>query len=591
MAMAAAPPIVETILITGLPGSGRSTLVSSLLGSLPFGSRCAVCVHRHAKAFTLETTALPVADPPCAHYSEVYDFGSGCLCCSPDGDLSRLLADLRSRQDELLLTHMLVETTGAADPTPFVKLFHQDIVREAFDLIGVVCVVDIIRGPWLLQDALAEVGPTHAMRGAAQLRISDAVVLNDAAGGIEASQARAACEMVVSIAVSTTPKKAASPREPAVLPAPCCSSATYEELRLSLRGLNGQLRHSEALADTEEVRPPPSPFFTLAFGPGGSGHDASCETACLVRPFGGVGLDAALAMLQALLDTGDAFRVQGYLSYLPSTADPSYPPPLERCWALPMVVVDGEYRGRLRVRGVELVLPPNFARSNEGCSTPWQETAFSAAAMDRGACKVFVCGRNIDEAVLRAQFVRTACCGFHGPVCDIDQIFPAAARECEALGAAVAAAMDGGLDVDLDAPTHPSADGGGGAQDAASLLTPSRSFAEELRRAEAFSGALAAALRRRIGDVAALRAAPARSEALEASVGVPAHPPGGPSERAVLCWASGEVSLRPPASDPAAGLRPTFGEAGPLVRLPGTASAGTLQVHVAGRHVFWRRAP
>lgn len=35
--------------------------------------------------------------------------------------------------------------------------------------------------------------------------------------------------------------------------------------------------------------------------------------------------------------------------------DPSYPPPLERCWALPMVVVDGEYRGRLRVRGVELV--------------------------------------------------------------------------------------------------------------------------------------------------------------------------------------------------------------------------------------------
>lgn len=52
-----------------------------------------------------------------------------------------------------------------------------------------------------------------------------------------------------------------------------------------------------------------------------------------------------------------------------------------------------------------------------------------------------------------------------------------------------------------------------GREDAASLLTPSRSFAEELRRAEAFSGALAAALRRRIGDVAALRAAPARSEA------------------------------------------------------------------------------
>lgn len=44
------------------------------------------------------------------------------------------LRSLRSRQDELLLTHMLVETTGAADPTPFVKLFHQDLFElKAFD--------------------------------------------------------------------------------------------------------------------------------------------------------------------------------------------------------------------------------------------------------------------------------------------------------------------------------------------------------------------------------------------------------------------------------------------------------------------------
>eukprot|EP00451_Oxyrrhis_marina_P026920 CAMPEP_0204340938 /NCGR_PEP_ID=MMETSP0469-20131031/22967_1 /ASSEMBLY_ACC=CAM_ASM_000384 /TAXON_ID=2969 /ORGANISM="Oxyrrhis marina" /LENGTH=84 /DNA_ID=CAMNT_0051325569 /DNA_START=1 /DNA_END=252 /DNA_ORIENTATION=+ len=76
-------------IVTGLTGAGKSTVVNSLLARLPADAAVAVCVHHHAKAFMLETTPLEVEQPGVVHFSEVFDFGSGCLCCSPDGDLTR----------------------------------------------------------------------------------------------------------------------------------------------------------------------------------------------------------------------------------------------------------------------------------------------------------------------------------------------------------------------------------------------------------------------------------------------------------------------------------------------------------------------
>eukprot|EP00439_Symbiodinium_sp_Y106_P024130 s4981_g2.t4 len=134
----------------------------------------------------------------------------------------------------------------------------------------------------------------------------------------------------------------------------------------------------------------------LRFGPG-PGHDAACSTACLVRPRGGVCLDAALAMLQLLLDSGQAYRIQGYLSFLPKDLEPSlrteqasassFAPPLERLWALPMVVVEGIYRGQLQIRAVTSVAAPGSAlEAAERSNTPWQETAFDAAAAASWPC-------------------------------------------------------------------------------------------------------------------------------------------------------------------------------------------------------------
>ena len=145
---------VSTILITGLPGSGKSTVVQNLLSSLPVSARCAVCTHQHARAFGLETQS-PVADdfdvddPRLALYFEVYDFGSGCICCSPDGDLTRALCSIGNEREnaQSQLSHLIIESTGIADPRPFSRLLstNEDITRH-FRLDAVVAVLTAAPG-------------------------------------------------------------------------------------------------------------------------------------------------------------------------------------------------------------------------------------------------------------------------------------------------------------------------------------------------------------------------------------------------------------------------------------------------------------
>ncbi|CAE8590128.1 unnamed protein product [Polarella glacialis] len=220
---------------------------------------------------------------------------------------------------------------------------------------------------------------------------------------------------------------------------PCAfARVTYKEIHSSLGKLHARRRHSTSAGPCPLPALQPSAF-SMSFGPG-AGHDASCQTACLVVPRGGVRLDAALATLQAMLDCGDAYRIQGYLAFLPTNLEPelgegsrrgegpltsgsAFPPLFARAWALPMVVVEGMYRGILKVHAVEAVeVAGATAHATEVSETPWQETAVAAAAADRGACKVFVCGHGLDERALRSQLARSIASGFEGPVCDLEKL-------------------------------------------------------------------------------------------------------------------------------------------------------------------------
>jgi G3E family GTPase len=66
---------------------------------------------------------------------------NGCICCTVRGDLIRILGNLMKRRDKF--DHILVETTGLADPGPVAQTFFVDEdLRDLFSLDGIVTLVD-----------------------------------------------------------------------------------------------------------------------------------------------------------------------------------------------------------------------------------------------------------------------------------------------------------------------------------------------------------------------------------------------------------------------------------------------------------------
>lgn len=312
-------------------------------------------------------------------------------------------------------------------------------------------------------------------------------------------------------------------------------------------------------------------------------------------------------MLQALLDGGDVLRVQGYLSFLPAGVERQiaagahagsvgsgapFPPPFEEAWALPMVTVEGIFRGRLQVQAVEAAhAPGDPARRAEAAGQPWQETALEAAAADRGGSKLFLCGKGLDDRALRRQLARTASLGFGAePVCDLEDLAPAAAQALAKVDEAVATALQAGLSESLSAPGSCRS---GATAGRPCLDTPGQRLARERAAAEAFGQRLAEALQEALPPSVA---AEGMGEPLEA----PVHwrRGRGPAQAAVLRWAAGVLSLRAvPAPAPlAVAQRP---EASAALRLcVDTARAGEtagareeqhpLEVLVVGTEVFCR---
>ena len=72
---------------------------------------------------------------------EIFEMNNGCICCTVRGDLIRILGNLMKRRDKF--DHIMIETTGMADPGPVAQTFFMDDeLREALSLDGVVTMVD-----------------------------------------------------------------------------------------------------------------------------------------------------------------------------------------------------------------------------------------------------------------------------------------------------------------------------------------------------------------------------------------------------------------------------------------------------------------
>ena len=162
------PPIRATIL-TGFLGAGKTTLLNRYLATQP--SRRVAVLENEFGAVGIDGGLI--AGSPAV---EVVELTDGCICCSVRGELSVALADLADRRDRgaLDFDHLVLETTGLADPAPVAQAFFVDEgVRDRYELDGILTVVDAIHaGRQLNENRVA----------AAQIGFADRVLLTKTDG-------------------------------------------------------------------------------------------------------------------------------------------------------------------------------------------------------------------------------------------------------------------------------------------------------------------------------------------------------------------------------------------------------------------------
>jgi|FEC22Drversion2_1045045.scaffolds.fasta_scaffold01120_9 G3E family GTPase len=146
-------------LITGFLGSGKTTLVNHILSNRQ-GVRAAVLVNELG-AIGIDNDLIVGAE------GGMIELSNGCICCSTNNDLLDGIVRILGRPEPV--DHMLVETSGVADPLPIAQTFLRPELREALRLDAIVAVADAGELSLDLFDGTA---------ARSQLRHADAILVN-----------------------------------------------------------------------------------------------------------------------------------------------------------------------------------------------------------------------------------------------------------------------------------------------------------------------------------------------------------------------------------------------------------------------------
>ena len=134
--------LIPVTVLTGFLGSGKTTVLSHLLGQPAFANT-AVVINEFGEISLDHALVRKTSE-------DIVELQGGCLCCTARGDLLGALQDLFRRRKHGMVPpfeRVVVETTGLADPAPILHTLMRDrLIVAVYRLDGVVTTVDCVNG-------------------------------------------------------------------------------------------------------------------------------------------------------------------------------------------------------------------------------------------------------------------------------------------------------------------------------------------------------------------------------------------------------------------------------------------------------------
>jgi len=146
-------PHTSVTVLSGFLGSGKTTLLNRALRD-PSMVNTAVVINEFGEVGLDQALAAQSDDT-------IMVLENGCLCCTVFGDLVTTLNNLyhaREAGEIPRFDHVVIETSGLADPSPLIQAFLSDPVLAGLYRIGaVVATVDAVNGPNTLDNHVESV--------------------------------------------------------------------------------------------------------------------------------------------------------------------------------------------------------------------------------------------------------------------------------------------------------------------------------------------------------------------------------------------------------------------------------------------------
>ena len=125
---------IPVTIITGFLGSGKTTLLNNLIRK--YATTRFAIIENEFGDINIDADLVVGADK-----GSVFELSNGCICCSMNDELYKTLEELLRMRDKF--SHLIIETTGIADPLTVIQSFVGDpSIADWFDIDAVVCLID-----------------------------------------------------------------------------------------------------------------------------------------------------------------------------------------------------------------------------------------------------------------------------------------------------------------------------------------------------------------------------------------------------------------------------------------------------------------